>query len=139
LGASAQRQAARALARRAAGVILPPPLCESKAIVSEFLEAEIPVVAIASGRFHQDISCVRIDDFRASKDITLHLIAAGHRRIGYIKGNPNQTASVRRFEGFLSAMAQAGIEVDESLVENGFFTYRSGLEASEKLLSHPRP
>jgi LacI family transcriptional regulator len=138
LGAGAQRQAARALARRVAGVILPPPLCESKAIVSEFLEAEIPVVAIASGRFHQDISCVRIDDFRASKDITLHLIAAGHRRIGYIKGNPNQTASVRRFEGFLSAMAQAGIEVDENLVESGFFTYRSGLEASEKLLSHPR-
>ncbi len=136
LGANAQRQAARALAKRVAGVILPPPLCESRALVSEFVEAEIPVVAIASGRFHQDISCVRIDDFRASKEITLHLVDAGHRRIGYIKGNPNQTASVRRFEGFQSALAQAGIEPDDSLVEAGFFTYRSGLEAAEKLLAH---
>ena len=139
LGANAQRQAARALAKRVAGVILPPPLCESRALVSEFVEAEIPVVAIASGRFHQDISCVRIDDFRASKEITTHLIDAGHRRIGYIKGNPNQTASVRRFEGFQSALAQAGIEPDDSLVEAGFFTYRSGLDAAEKLLAHASP
>src|SRR5690606_41986729 len=107
--------------------------------VSEFLEAEVPVVAIASGRFHQDISCVRIDDFRASKDITPHLIAAGHRRIGYIKGNPNQTASVRRFEGFQSAPAQAGIEPGERLVQGGFFTYRSGLHASEQLSAHAHP
>src|SRR5690606_12506122 len=115
------------------------PLCESRALVSEFVEAEVPVVAIASGRFHQDISCVRIDDFRASKDITLHLVDAGHRRIGYLNGNPNQTASLPRFEGFQSALAQAGIELDESLVEGGFFTYRSGLDAAEKLLANRQP
>ena len=139
LSANAQRQAARALAKRVAGVILPPPLCESKALVSEFLEADIPVVAIASGRFHHDISCVRIDDFRASREIALHLIAAGHRRIGYIRGNPNQTASTRRFEGFQAALAESGIALDEQLVESGYFTYRSGLEAAEKLLAHAEP
>ena len=139
LSANAQRQAARALAKRVAGVILPPPLCESKALVSEFLEADIPVVAIASGRFHHDISCVRIDDFRASREIALHLIAAGHRRVAYIKGNPNQTASTRRFEGFQAALAESGIALDEQLVESGYFTYRSGLEAAEKLLAHRDP
>jgi len=139
LGAGAQRQAAKALAKRVAGVILPPPLCESKGVVTELVEAEVPVVAIASGRFSHDISCVRIDDFRASKEITAHLIAFGHRRIGYIKGHPNQTASVRRFEGFQAALADAGIVLDETLVESGYFTYRSGLDAAEKLLAHPVP
>jgi LacI family transcriptional regulator len=135
LDAQAQRSAARQLAKSVAGVILPPPLCESKGVVGEFVDAGIPVVSIASGRFSGDVSCVRIDDFHASKEITAHLIANGHTRIGYIKGNPNQTASADRFEGFKAALDEAGIALDETLVEQGYYTYRSGLDATEKLLS----
>ena len=48
-------------------VILPPPLCESQAAVSELVKAGIPVVAIASGRLSDAPSCVRIDDFSAGR------------------------------------------------------------------------
>ena len=136
LNAEDQRSAARVLAKSVAGVILPPPLCESKAVIKEFVSAGIPVVSIASGRFSTEISCVRIDDFRASKEITAYLIAQGHSRIGYIKGHPNQTASAHRYEGFKAALDEAGIPHDETLVQQGYFTYRSGLEASEKMLAH---
>jgi LacI family transcriptional regulator len=136
--AAALRAAARKLATAVAGVILPCPFCESKAVVSELTDANIPVVAVASARFQSEISSVRIDDFRASKEMTEYLIKKGHTRIGYIKGNPNQTASARRFEGFQAALHDAGIAVDETLVEQGFFTYRSGLESTKKLLSHKR-
>jgi len=136
---AAERAAARKLAKSVAGVILPPPLCESKAILSELVAAKVPVVAIASGRFQANISCVRIDDFRASREMTEHLLGFGHTRIGYIKGNPNQTASALRYEGFQAALAEAGLAVDTSLVQQGYFTYRSGLEAAEKLLNRKRP
>jgi LacI family transcriptional regulator len=136
--AAAQRAAARKLATVVAGVILPPPLCESKAIVSELNAANIPVVAVASARFHSEISCVRIDDFRASKEMTEYLVGLGHSRIGYIKGHPNQTASSRRFEGYQAALQEAGIATDPSLVQQGYFTYRSGLDATKKLLSLKR-
>lgn len=135
----AERAAARKLAKGIAGVILPPPLCESKSISSEFLSAGISVVALATGRFAGDMSCVRIDDFHASCEITKHVLDAGHTRVGFIKGHPNQTASERRFAGFQAAMEEAGLEVDPSLVQQGFFTYRSGLEAAEVLLSRRRP
>lgn len=135
LDAAGQRNAARLLAKSVAGVILPPPLCESKTVLKEFANAGVPVVSIASGRFSNDISCVRIDDFRASKEMTAHLIARGHTRIGYIKGHPNQTASSHRYDGFQAALTEAGIELDDTLVEQGYFTYRSGLDASEKLLA----
>ena len=134
-----ERKAARALASSVAGAILPPPLCESKAVISELLAAGVPVVAIASGRSSNDISHVRIDDFRAAKEITEHLIAHGHARIGYIRGHPNQTASARRFEGFKAALEEAGIDLDDALVQPGYFTYRSGLKAAEKLLALRRP
>lgn len=136
LNAEDQRSAARILAKSVAGVILPPPLCESKAVIKEFVGAGIPVVSIASGRFSTEISCVRIDDFRASKEITAYLIAQGHSRIGYIKGHPNQTASAHRYEGFKAALNEAGLAHDETLVQQGYYTYRSGLEASEKMLAH---
>ncbi|MET1163053.1 MAG: LacI family DNA-binding transcriptional regulator [Pseudoxanthomonas sp.] len=139
LNADEQRSAARVLAKSVAGVILPPPLCESKPVIKEFVSAGVPVVSIASGRFSNEISCVRIDDFRASKEMTAHLISQGHTRIGYIKGHPNQTASAHRYEGFQAALSEAGITHDKTLVEQGYFTYRSGLEASEKLLSHRPP
>jgi LacI family transcriptional regulator len=136
---AAERAAARKLTKTVAGVILPPPLCESKAITSELIAAQLPVVAIASGRFQSNLSCVRIDDYRAARDMTSHLLEHGHTRIGFIKGHPNQTASARRYEGFQSALHDAGLAPDTTLVQQGYFTYRSGLEATEKLLARKRP
>ena len=137
--AEAETAAARTLAQSVAGVILPPPLCESRHVVTELAGAGVPVVAIGSGRFNDMISRVRIDDFRAARDIAMHLIAAGHRRIGFIKGHPNQTASARRYEGFQAALEQAAIAPEPGLVQQGYFTYRSGLDAAEKLLARKRP
>lgn len=136
---AAERSAARKLAESASGVILPPPLCESRAITSELVSAGVPVVALASGKFQENLSCVRVDDFRAAHEMTSYLIARGHSRIGFIKGDPNQTASARRFEGYQAALQEAGIAADPVNVQQGYFTYRSGLEASEKLLNRKKP
>jgi len=138
-GPAAQRKAARALAGRVDGVILPPPLCESKPVVTELVKAGIPVVAIAPGHLGNDISCVRIDDFHAGRELAEHLIQQGHRRIGFICGRTDLSASARRYDGFVSALHDAGLEVDPALVEQGDYTYRSGLAAAEKLLCQPRP
>jgi LacI family transcriptional regulator len=99
----------------------------------------VPLVSIGWGRLGDEISRVRIDDLRAGKELALHLIAAGHQRIAYIKGHPNQTASARRYEGFRAALVEAGIKAESSLIQQGYFTYRSGMDAAEKLLGRRRP
>ncbi|OHE88992.1 MAG: LacI family transcriptional regulator [Lysobacterales bacterium RIFOXYA1_FULL_68_6] len=139
LDAEGRRNAARQMAKSVAGVVLPPPLCESRAIVAEFAQAGVPVVSIASGHLSETTSCVRIDYHRASLDMVAHLIAHGHTRIGYIKGDPNQTASGHRWQGYRDALSAAGIAYDDKLVQPGYFTYRSGLEAAERLLALRRP
>jgi len=139
LGSQQRREAARQLSNSVAGVILPPPLCESQDIVDTFVTAGIPVVSIASSHFSDRLSCVRIDDRQASHDMVSHLIAYGHARIGYITGDPNQTASAHRWQGYRDALADAGIGYDDTLVQPGYFTYRSGLEAAERLLTLPQP
>ena len=127
----------RLIAGGAAGVILPPPHGESHAALSELKEAGTPVVAVATGRFRSDASAVRIDDFAAAAEMTRHLLGLGHRRIGFIKGASNQTASAERLLGFQTEM-RAADPAAEALIEPGEFTYRSGLEAAERLLSARR-
>jgi len=139
LDTGSERKAARALIKKADAVILPPPLCESRAAVSEFVRAGVPVVAISSGRYNEDVSCVRIDDFRAGKEMAEYLIENGHTRIGFIKGRADLSASIHRYDGFVAALREAGIELEAGLVQPGEFTYRSGLKAAEKLLSQRNP
>ena len=139
LDGKGRRNAARQLAATVSGVILPSPLCESKAIVSEFANAGVAVLSIGSGRFSDIVSCVRIDEHRASYEMVRHLIAKGHSRIGYIKGDPSHAATSLRWQGFRDALHDAGISYDEKLVQPGYFTYRSGLGAAENLLTARRP
>lgn len=136
---AAEQAAARVLGRSVSGVILPPPLCESAAIEAEFAAAGVPVVAIGWGPVGRQIPRVRIDDFSAAFEVVNHVIGHGHRRIACIKGDLNQTASERRFEGFQAALQAAGIPLQPELVQQGYFTYRSGLDAAEQLLALAEP
>jgi LacI family transcriptional regulator len=116
------------------GVILPAPMCDSAEALKAVEEAGIPAVLIASGRPAPAHSAISINDFEASRAMTRHLLALGHKRIAYINGHPAQTASGQRFRGFIEAMTEAGLSVGTDQVAQGYFSYRSGLEAAEKLL-----
>lgn len=121
------------------GVILPPPLCDSRAVLDVLLAAGIPVVVVASAAPSDDVLAVMIDDFRAAFAMTSHLLALGHERIGFIGGDPHQTVSERRLAGHCAALESHGIAPDDQLITKGLFTYRSGLDASEILLDLPVP
>jgi len=131
-----QAEVARRLAlSEVEGFILPPPLSESQPILSELALIDMPFVTVALG-LRQDYKLnVCIDDHAAAAEMTEYLIGLGHRRIGFIKGHPNHIASHDRERGFLATLAAHGIELGEGMIEQGYFTYRSGLLASERLLS----
>lgn len=135
----AQAEAARHIAAAdVEGVILPPPLSESIPILTELAHSETPVVTVAMGKLYENALNVRIDDYAAAREMTEYLLGLGHRRIGFIKGHPQQMASAERERGFRSAVEDAGLDPDDIGVEQGFFTFRSGLEAAEKLLDRER-
>lgn len=116
------------------GVILPPPLCDSAPTVQMLTREGIPVLALATARPLPMVSAVRIDDFQGALTLTNHLTKLGHKRIGFIKGDPSHTPTEVRYEGFLKGLDDAGLPLNEDLVVQGQFTYRSGLEAGRKLL-----
>jgi len=139
-GAESEVEAIRRLVKGGIdGVVLPPPLCDSEESLKAVREAGISAVLVASGKPAPDMSAISINNFEAARAMTRHLLELGHRRIGFINGHPNQTATGQRFHGYVEAMTEAGLSVDADQVAQGYFTYRSGLEAAEKLLDSGRP
>ena len=122
------------------GFILPAPLCDDERVLNLIAEAGGIAIAVGPGVSSVDNGAVMIDEFQAAYDMTRHIISQGHARIGFIIGNPEQTAAGQRLEGFHAAMADAGLDVPDALLAQGRFTYRSGMEAAERLLAvEPRP
>lgn len=139
-GEGASPPAEDALTRFAAsglsGVLLAPPLGEAPAVLKALRGLEVPIAAI--GAYHvPGAACVRIDDRRAAYEMTRHLLDQGHRRLGFVLGNPNQAASAERRSGLEDALR----EVPDASVQvaQGDFSYASGLAAGEALLNGPTP
>lgn len=131
------------LVRRLAGhrvdaVLLPPPLCDDEALLAALHEAGLPMAQIATGQPVPFAHALTIGDEDAAYAMTAHLIALGHRHIGFITGAANQTASASRRAGYDRALVEAGIAVEARLVAAGDFSYRSGLDATEALLQLER-
>ena len=119
------------------GILVPPPLCDSKSALKMLSELGIPSVAVATAKPSPRMSAVRIDDYEAAQTMTKHLLALGHTDIGFIKGDPEHTPAQLRYQAFIDAMRDAGHNVPAERVAQGMFTYRSGLLAARELLSHP--
>ncbi|QNA84483.1 LacI family transcriptional regulator [Sphingomonas sp. So64.6b] len=139
LGDHERRVVERMIGSGIDGVILPPPLCDSRSVLDVLIAARVPTVVVATGCPPPECAAISIDDRGAAQAMTRHLIELGHARIGFITGNPNLTASGERLVGYRAALTEAGMPFDEDLVADGLFTYRSGLDAADELLEGKNP
>jgi LacI family transcriptional regulator len=121
------------------GIVISPPLCDSPQMLDLIEKSNVLCVIVANWNPPGKMSVVHIDDVEAAASMTRHIISLGHTRIGFVIGNPEHKASWQRLEGFKQAMTAAGLEIDPAYVVPGQFTYRSGLDAAEKLLDLPNP
>jgi LacI family transcriptional regulator len=123
-------------ALRLDGVILPPPLSQNQELLDALNRSSTPFVLVSpEPASRSNAGSVGIDERHAALDMTRHLIALGHRDIGFVLGDPGHASSRQRLDGFTSAMDEAGLHVDESRVVTGDFSFRAGLEAGDRLLS----
>ena len=67
----------------------------------------------------------------------MHLIASGHRRIGFINGEGWIEAAGDRLKGYRHALADAGIPFDPALVREGDWQVDSGYAHALALLGAP--
>jgi len=119
------------------GIILSSPVTDCDPVLRALEAMDIPFVRISPGTNHALTSSVFMDDAQAADDMTTHLINAGHRRIGFVRGHPNHMASDDRLFGYRRALDRAGISYEPSLVCDGEFDFDSGVRAAQALLALP--
>lgn len=118
-----------------AGLILAPPLSDDLLILEAIEKTNLSFVRL--GTEHPGAAGLRlsIDDQKAAQDMTAYLIAQGHKNIGFIKGPDNYRASHLRWAGFQNAMRMAELDITEAYIGQGDFSYASGLQAAETILT----
>lgn len=121
------------------GIILSSPVTDCEPVLRALDAMDIPFVRISPGTNHALTSSVFMDDAQAADDMTTHLINAGHRRIGFIKGHSNHMASDERLFGYRRALDRAGIAYEPELIRPGEFDFESGAKAGADLLDLADP
>ena len=120
------------------GIMLTPPLCDLAAFVEHVAKLQVPLVRIA-GRPDLAGTTMALDERVVSEELVAHLVAQGHRRIGFIKPHPDHAIAQGRYQGYVDGLRTAGITPQPELIRPGLFDVQSGAEAAKFLLDLPNP
>ena len=99
---------------------------------------QVPLIAVARSLPELGSRCICLDNYEAAYKATKHLIEHGHRQIAHITGALAQRDAVRRRDGYLQALSDAGIKPDPDLIVEGNFRRQSGTLAVEMLIARGR-
>lgn len=103
--------------------------------ISEFEKSPVPIVLAGAMEETGRIPSVNIDHEQAVYDAINTFIEQGHKKIAMLIGPLHEPVnSERKMAGYKRALSEAGIEFNEDFVQEGDYTYDSGIEAFEKFL-----
>ena len=86
-----------------------------------------------SGKDHFD--CVYIDTFEGIYMACKYFISQGFRKIGYIGGDTAVQTGRERFAGFLKAMNEGNVPVNQKFLKEGDFSRASGEKSMEEMIA----
>jgi len=121
---------------RAAGVIWFP-ATNSPEPGKRMTEFGMPLVILDRSVPGVPAPAVVANNFLGGLLATGHLIELGHRTIGYIARSTDLSHSSERLRGYQAALANFGIERDDSLIVRGGFKLEDGYQAAKQLLEGP--
>ncbi len=102
----------------------------------------LPMVVVGRNWHHAQVDRVTADHGKGGYEAVKYLIQAGHRRIAFVGVTMANGAELQRFQGYLEALRDHDLPVDESLVVGpetlsgpGYSTQEDGYQGMQRLLS----
>ncbi len=110
------------------------------------IERGLPMVLVGRTFNHPLVDRVTADHWKGGYEIVEHLLAQGHRRIGFVGATLTNGAGLRRFQGYLDALRENGIPIQKTLIVGpeqadgpSYSTQADGYEGMKKLLALKQP
>jgi DNA-binding LacI/PurR family transcriptional regulator len=108
-------------------------------LLGELSVRRLPIVFLDMGKLKPLISDITVDYNKGIREAVQHIIALGHRDIGFISGPLSLKSARIRRAAFLKCMTASGIGNQHRTVVEGNHKFDGGEVAMTQLLSHPRP
>ncbi|HIH2663286.1 TPA: LacI family DNA-binding transcriptional regulator, partial [Burkholderia cenocepacia] len=119
------------------GVVYATVYTRKVALPAELLR--VPAVLLNCYTTDSGLSSIVPAEVAGGHAATEYLLRAGHRRIGYVNGEPWQDAAKDRLKGYRTALATADIPFAPELVRDGDWGSDTGFEQTLSLLREPNP
>ena len=130
--------AVRAMRGRVDGLMVMAPDV-SAPLLADVLPSGVPTVLLNGPAVDADVYEITVDNFGGARTMTRHLIALGHRRIGFIAGAELNHEASERERGHRAALREAGLHGEPPLSVRGDFTEDGGWRGARELLASGSP
>jgi LacI family transcriptional regulator len=117
------------------GLVIMPPISANEELVSALQNQGIPYVRLIAKMVDEEEKIIVSNDRSAMQQVADLFHQKGRKDIGVILGPPHRLATAERFEGLKSALAVHGLSINKKHVDEGDFSYESGLASAKKILS----
>jgi len=108
--------------------------------IRQFETANVPVVLAATQDETNTLPSINIDYKRAAYEATNYLIESIEEQPAFVKGHDYIQSNGLKYEGYIQALQDASIDINEELIVEEECTYNGGIMAVEKLLDkHIKP
>lgn len=108
-------------------------------ILGDLTNSGMPVVIIDSRGSSINLPTIVVENYNGARYAVEHLIALGHKRIGFLAGAEDVECSKDRLRGYREGLLNAGLAFDQNLVRPGNFRQPTGFQAALELLRLPNP
>ena len=126
------------VARRVDGLIVAPTAADQSYLIAD-RRAGMALVFVDRPPNHLDADAVVAANRSGATDGVRHLLAGGHRRIGFLGDLSTITTAAERYAGYVDAIERAGLPVDDTIVRRDLRAGDEARAAVEELLGLPAP
>jgi LacI family transcriptional regulator len=120
--------------RKLEGCIILPGFSRSHPLYKEAKKLQYPIVTVGENILSPTCSNFNMDEQKGAQLAVEHLIANGHKRIGFINGPSHASICHERFAGYKQAMQDAGLSWEEDWIIESDFTGDGGAKSIDYLL-----
>lgn len=108
-------------------------------VLGALSKSGIPVVIVDHRGAITNLPAIAADNYAGARLAVEHLVALGHRRIGFLEGASGIDCSCERLRGYREGLLNAGIAFDPGLVRAGEFRQPNGFHATSAMLEQAAP
>lgn len=120
--------------RRVDGMIIARPRWRDDRI-ELLLEKQFPFVVVGATNLQGDFLTISEDAAQGARLMVEHLVTQGHKQIALINAPLNLFFASDFLAGFRQAISEAGLDLNEELLETSDFAQKEGYRVAQKLLS----